>query len=47
MYQIATPPEPLVRLYEEEPHLGHFLLDLEARLTRAASVLIAGLRALD
>ncbi len=47
MYQIATPPEPLVRLYEEEPHLGHFLLDLEARLTRAASVVIAGLAALD
>jgi AcrR family transcriptional regulator len=47
MYQIATPPEPLVRLYEEEPHLGHFLLDLEARLTRAASIVIAGLVALD
>jgi AcrR family transcriptional regulator len=47
MYQIATPPEPLARLYEEEPRLGHFLLDLEGRLTRAASVLIAGLRALD
>src|SRR6201992_4344925 len=47
MYQIATPPEPLVRLYEEEPHLGHFLLDFEGRLTRAASVLIAGLIALD
>jgi len=46
MYQIATPPEPLVRLYEEEPHLGHFLLDFEGRLTRAASVLIAGLGAL-
>jgi AcrR family transcriptional regulator len=46
MYQIATPPEPLARLYEEEPRLGHFLLDLEGRLTRAASVLIAGLRAL-
>jgi AcrR family transcriptional regulator len=46
MYQIATPPEPLARLYEEEPHLGHFLLDLEGRLTRAASVLIAGLIAL-
>ncbi len=43
MYQIATPPEPLARLYEEEPHLGHFLLDLEARLTRAATVVIAGL----
>jgi AcrR family transcriptional regulator len=47
MYQIATPPEPLVRLYEEEPHLGHFLLDLEARLTRAATVVIVGLGALD
>jgi AcrR family transcriptional regulator len=47
MYQIATPPEPLARLYEEEPWLGHFLLDLEGRLTRAATVLIAGLRALD
>jgi AcrR family transcriptional regulator len=47
MYQIATPPEPLARLYEEEPRLGHFLLDLEGRLARAASVLIAGLRALD
>jgi AcrR family transcriptional regulator len=46
MYQIATPPEPLARLYEEEPRLGHFLLDLEGRLIRAASVLIAGLRAL-
>jgi AcrR family transcriptional regulator len=46
MYQIATPPEPLVRLYKEEPRLGHFLLDLEGRLARAASVLIAGLRAL-
>jgi AcrR family transcriptional regulator len=46
MYQIATPPEPLARLYEEEPRLGHFLLDLEGRLARAASVLIAGLRAL-
>jgi AcrR family transcriptional regulator len=47
MYQIATPPEPLARLYEEEPDLGHFLLDFEARLTRAASVVIAGLGALD
>jgi AcrR family transcriptional regulator len=47
MYQIATPPESLARLYEEEPRLGHFLLDLEGRLARAASVLIAGLRALD
>jgi AcrR family transcriptional regulator len=47
MFQIATPPEPLVRLYEEEPHLGHFLLDLETRLTRAASVVIAGVAALD
>jgi AcrR family transcriptional regulator len=47
MYQIATPPEPLARLYEEEPRLCHFLLDLEGRLARAASVLIAGLRALD
>src|ERR1700761_2472956 len=47
MYQIATPPEPLARLYEEEPRLGHFLLDLEGRLTRAATVLLAGLRALD
>ncbi|HEY0279774.1 MAG TPA: TetR family transcriptional regulator [Solirubrobacterales bacterium] len=46
MYQIATPPEPLARLYEEEPRLGHFLLDLEGRLARAARVLIAGLRAL-
>jgi AcrR family transcriptional regulator len=47
MYQIATPPEPLARLYEEEPRLGHFLLDLEARLTRAAAVIIAGLGARD
>jgi AcrR family transcriptional regulator len=46
MYQIATPPEPLARLYEEEPRLGHFLLDLEGRLTRAAAVVIAGLGAL-
>jgi AcrR family transcriptional regulator len=43
MYQIATPPEPLRRLYEEEPALGHSLLDLEPRLTRAARVTIAGL----
>jgi AcrR family transcriptional regulator len=47
MYQIATPPEPLARLYEEEPRLGHFLLDLEGRLARAASVVIAGIGALD
>ena len=40
---IATPPEPLRRLYEEEPELGHSLLDLEPRLTRAARVTIAGL----
>lgn len=47
MFQIATPPEPLVRLYEEEPRLGHSLLDFEARLIRAASVIIAGLSALN
>jgi AcrR family transcriptional regulator len=46
MFQIATPPEPLARLYEEEPALGHALLDLEPRLTRATRVTIAGLEAL-
>lgn len=45
MFQIATPPEPLARLYEEEPRLGHSLLDLEGRLIRAASVVIAGIEA--
>jgi AcrR family transcriptional regulator len=46
MYQIATPPPPLAELYEREPDLGHFLHDLDARLTRAARVAIAGLTAL-
>jgi AcrR family transcriptional regulator len=46
MYQIATPPQPLVQLYEAEPGLGHALLDLPGRLTRAAEVLIAGLETL-
>jgi AcrR family transcriptional regulator len=46
MFQIATPPEPLARLYKEEPKLGHALLDLEPRLTRATRVTIAGLRSL-
>jgi AcrR family transcriptional regulator len=43
MYQIATPPPPLAQLYEAEPRLGHALLDLPGRLTRATRVLIAGL----
>jgi AcrR family transcriptional regulator len=45
MYQIATPPPPLAELYETEPRLGHALLDLPGRLTRATRVLIAGLDA--
>jgi AcrR family transcriptional regulator len=47
MFQIATPPKPLAELYEREPKLGHSLLDLDARLTRATRVAIAGLAALD
>jgi AcrR family transcriptional regulator len=46
MYQIATPPPPLAELYATDPNLGHALLDLEPRLSRAAQVTIAGLRAL-
>jgi AcrR family transcriptional regulator len=46
MYQIATPPQPLAELYEREPQLGHSLLDLDSRLTRAAHVAIAGVTAL-
>jgi AcrR family transcriptional regulator len=46
MYQIATPPAPLAELYKREPDLGHSLLDLDGRLTRAARVVIAGLEAL-
>jgi AcrR family transcriptional regulator len=46
MYQIATPPPPLAELYKREPDLGHSLLDLDARLTRATRVVIAGLEAL-
>ena len=46
MYQIATPPPPLAELYLTDPDLGHALLDLEPRLTRAAEVTIAGLQAL-
>jgi AcrR family transcriptional regulator len=46
MFQIATPPKPLADLYRREPKLGHSLLDLDARLTRAARVAIAGLEAL-
>jgi AcrR family transcriptional regulator len=46
MYQIATPPPPLAELYAAEPRLGHALLDLQGRLTRAARVAIAGLREL-
>jgi hypothetical protein len=45
MYRIATPPPPLAELYATEPQLGHALLDLEGRLTRAAQVTIAGLGA--
>jgi AcrR family transcriptional regulator len=46
MYQIATPPPPLAELYQAEPILGHSLLDLPGRLTRAARVTIAGLQTL-
>jgi AcrR family transcriptional regulator len=46
MFQIATPPKPLADLYEREPKLGHSLLDLDARLTRAARVAIAGIEAI-
>ncbi len=46
MYQIATPPKPLADLYRREPKLGHSLLDLDARLTRATRVAIAGIEAL-
>jgi AcrR family transcriptional regulator len=46
MYQIATPPPPLAELYKREPDLGHSLLDLDGRLTRATRVVIAGLEAL-
>jgi AcrR family transcriptional regulator len=46
MYQIATPPKPLADLYRREPKLGHSLLDLDGRLTRATRVTIAGLEAL-
>jgi AcrR family transcriptional regulator len=46
MFQIATPPAPLADLYKREPQLGHSLLDLEARLTRATRVTIAGLKTL-
>jgi AcrR family transcriptional regulator len=46
MYQIATPPPPLAELYKREPKLGHSLLDLDARLTRATRVVIAGLESL-
>jgi hypothetical protein len=47
MFQIATPPPPLADLYRREPRLGHSLLDLDSRLTRAARVAIAGIAALD
>jgi AcrR family transcriptional regulator len=46
MYQIATPPPPLAELYATDPDLGHVLLDLEPRLTRATQLTIAGMRAL-
>jgi AcrR family transcriptional regulator len=46
MFQIANPPPPLADLYRREPKLGHSLLDLEARLTRATRVALAGLEAL-
>lgn len=46
MFQIATPPPPLAELYRREPKLGHSLLELDARLTRATRVAIGGLEAL-
>ena len=46
MFQIATPPPPLADLYKREPKLGHSLLDLDPRLTRAARVAIAGIETL-
>ena len=46
MFQIATPPKPLADLYKREPKLGHSILDLDPRLTRATRVAIAGLEAL-
>ncbi|HEX4308081.1 MAG TPA: TetR family transcriptional regulator [Solirubrobacterales bacterium] len=47
MFQIATPPPPLADLYKREPKLGHSLLDLDARLTRATRVAITGIATLD
>jgi AcrR family transcriptional regulator len=46
MFQIANPPPPLADLYKREPKLGHSLLDLPIRLTRATRVAIAGIAAL-
>jgi hypothetical protein len=36
----------LAELYKREPKLGHSMLDLDERLTRATRVVIAGLEAL-
>ncbi|MFF8592443.1 TetR family transcriptional regulator [Streptomyces sp. NPDC015220] len=43
LWQIATPPPALARLYAEEPKLAHMKVDLLPRLTTAARALATGL----
>ncbi|GGX84607.1 TetR family transcriptional regulator [Streptomyces minutiscleroticus] len=43
LWQIASPPEALARLYAEEPRLAHARVDLLPRLTGSARALIVGL----
>ncbi|MFC9286009.1 TetR family transcriptional regulator [Streptomyces sp. NPDC057052] len=43
LWQIASPPEALARLYAEEPRLAHAVVDFLPRLTSAARTMAAGL----
>jgi AcrR family transcriptional regulator len=43
MWQISTPPPALAELYRSDPDLAHARVDLEPRLRRAASIILAGL----
>jgi len=42
LWQMATPDEPVRRLYRAEPRLSHAIIDVEARLRETLLALIVG-----